>query len=300
MILVTGGAGVMGKRLVHRLASLGHTVRVLTLPGDSVAEGLKIANVEIVYGDITRPDSLAGLANGIDTVYHLAAVILSPMNPDIFMKVNFEGTSNILSECERAKVNHFVYISSASVVYERPNSYSLSKKKAEEIVKASTVSHYTIVRPTLAYEKGGAEEFRHFTDYLLRFPVVPLIGNGAALKSPVYVEDIINGLVAIAGNSKSFGKIYNFSGGSVLSLRRMAEMILAKKGCNKLFVPIPVFVCRLLSVFSMALAKCTGKKPLLTWQTISGVTQNANLDYNLAAIDLGYKPRSFEDGLSVS
>jgi NADH dehydrogenase len=215
----------------------------------------------------------------------------------VFEAVNYHGTANVLAECERAGVSHFIYVSSASVVYDNPNPYSLSKRMAEESVRASTVKYYTIVRPTLAYEKGGAEEFIHFVNYLKKFPIVPFIGNGKSLKSPVYVEDLVNGFTAIADNSKSYGKTYSFSGGSVHSMNDMAQMILDHMGMKKKFIHIPVSVCRLLAVAAMIIAKVTGGRPLLTWQTISGVTQNADLDNSTARLDLCYSPRPFTEGL---
>jgi len=297
MILITGGAGVMGRRLVRKFIAAGKNVRVLTLSGDAEALKLKSEGIEVVFGDVTKRETLEGVAEGVDTVYHLAAVILSPTKPEVFDIVNYHGTANVLAECERAGVSHFIYVSSASVVYDNPNPYSLSKRKAEELVKSSSVKYFTIVRPTLAYEKGGAEEFIHFVNYLKRFPVVPFIGNGKSLKSPVYVEDLVDGFVAIADNKRTFGKTYSFSGGSVHTMNEMAEMILGHMGIRKRFIHIPVFVCRILALVAMVAAKLFGGRPLLTWQTISGVTQNADLDNSSARADLGYAPRTFLEGL---
>jgi NADH dehydrogenase len=297
MILITGGAGVMGRRLVKKFVDAGQKVRVLTLPGDAQAEKLRDKNVDIVFADITETETLTGIADGIDTVYHLAAVILSPNKPEVFDKVNYHGTANILAECERAKVKHFVYVSSASVIYNNSNPYSLSKRRAEEIVRASTVNYYTIVRPTLAYEKDGGEEFIHFVNYLKKFPFVPFIGNGKSLKAPVYVEDLVNGFAAIAGNSKSYGKTYSFSGGSVHTMNDIARMILEHIGIKKKIIHIPISICRLLAFVAIIISRITGGKPLLTWQTISGVTQNADLDNSSARVDLSYCPRTFAVGL---
>ena len=77
----------------------------------------------------------------------------------------------------------------------------------------------------------------------------------------------------------------------------MARMILDHLGINKTFIHIPVSVCRVLAVTAMIISKISGKKPLLTWQTISGVTQNADLDNSSAQEDLGYSPRTFAEGL---
>ncbi len=297
MILITGGAGVMGRRLVERFTSKGKKVRIAVFKGDSMAEKLKGPLVDVCYCDITSHDSLKGIADGVDTVYHLAAIILSPRKAERFEQINHQGTINVIAECEKASVSHFIYISSASVTYGLSNPYSRSKIMAERAVLASAIVNKTIVRPTLAYETGGAEEFSHFVKYLNRFPIVPFIGSGEHLKMPVFVDDIIDGLEAILGNKKSYGKIYNFSGGSTVSLRRMAEMIIAAMGKKKRIIAIPVALCKLLSFVSYGISLVSGKTPLLTWQTISGVTQNAVLDHAEAHEDLGYTPRSFDEGL---
>ena len=76
MILVTGGAGVMGSRLVRGLVEAGNPVRVLTLPNDPLVSRLDGLGVDIRYGDVSKRETLEGLLDGVRTVYHLAAVLL--------------------------------------------------------------------------------------------------------------------------------------------------------------------------------------------------------------------------------
>ena len=298
MILITGGAGMMGRRLCSRLKEDGRNVRILALPGDPAAAELSNKGIQVHYGNIADKESLKGLCDEVDTVFHLAAVILSPLKPERFWKVNYEGTRNLIEFCEKTSVRHFIYISSVSVTYPNSNEYARSKRAAENLVRESTVPHFTIVRPTLVYDNGGGIEFMHFVNYLKRFPVVPFIGRGRALKSPVHADDIIEGLVRIYGNTGAFNKTYNFSGGDEISIRSMAELILKHSGEKKLIFPVPVFLCRLLTIPARLIAVLTGKPPLLTWQTISGITQDANADHHNAAEDLGYSPRTFLRGLS--
>src|SRR5215207_5944420 len=175
--LVTGGAGVMGRRLVKRLLGLGWQVRALVLPGDPLHSRVAELGAEIYEGDVGNAASLAGACAGVDTVYHLAAVIISH-DPAVFQRVNLTGTANVVAEASAAGVEHFVYLSSASVVYPRLTSYAQSKLDAEAVVKAAPGMAYTIVRPTLVYEAGGGQEIMMFLDYLRRFPVVPFIGSG--------------------------------------------------------------------------------------------------------------------------
>ena len=76
-ILVTGAAGVMGSRLVRGLVDDGYQVRALILPQDRLRSRLEEWGCEIREGNVADAASVAGCCDGIDTVYHLAAVIIS-------------------------------------------------------------------------------------------------------------------------------------------------------------------------------------------------------------------------------
>jgi nucleoside-diphosphate-sugar epimerase len=297
MILVTGGAGGMGKRLVRALAARGNQVRVLTLPGDRAAERLRGPLVEVCFGDVSDPSTLSQIMPGVTTVFHLAAILLASGREELFWKINYQGTRNLVSLGEASAVEHFIYVSSASILYPRSNKYARSKLAGEGAVINSRIPHYTIIRPTLAYEDGGAQEFVYFAEYLKRYPLVPFIGNGRALKTPVFVEDIINGLANIPGNPKSYGKTYYFSGSEEIPIRRLAELLLDHMGKKKQIIPIPVFLCRIICVAASALARITGNPSLLTWQTISGITQDLNPDNREAREDLYFNPRPFREGM---
>jgi NADH dehydrogenase len=292
MILVSGGAGVMGSRLVRGLVESGWKVRALTLPNDPFVSRLDGIDCEIVYGDISDPSSLQGVFDGVETVYHLAAIIIAH-DPRLFEEINVNGTRNMVEGAISAGVRHFILVSSASVVYPQTTPYSISKRECERIVKEQKSMNYTIVRPTLAYEKNGGQEFMIFMDYLKKYPVVPFIGRGRSLKNPVHVDDLMRGFLMLAGNERSFGKIYNFSGGEEISIWDLAHLILKHQGIKKPFIPIPVSVCRLLS---MVMEK-TMKRPSLTWNAIAGAIQDANLDHSSATEDLGYHPIGIRDGL---
>jgi len=285
MILITGGSGAMGSVLVKHFALAKHSIRVLCMPNDPTVERIKEFSPDIRFGDISNAIDCAGICDGIATVYHLAAIIIAN-NKTLFDSINVQGTHNIVTEAKRASVGHFIYVSSASVVYGKPTPYSLSKLSAEKIVKQSGLA-FTIVRPTLVYGKQGGQEFDMYLEYLRKFPIVPFIGNGKSLKRPVYVEDITKGLIALCNNKSSVGKTYNFSGGEAISIQAFSRLCLVCLGrANKKIIHIPVWLCKTIAFF-MAM---TMKKPLLSWQTIAGITQDANLDPIEAKNDFGYSP----------
>ena len=292
-ILVSGGVGVMGSRLVKDLAAAGHRVRALTLPGDPFVARLAGVDAEVVFGDITRPETLAGPFEGVTTVFHLAGVILSA-DPSVFRRVNTEGTRNMVNAARRAGAGHFVFVSSTSAI-DPISEYARSKAAAEEIVRSSGMA-WTIVRPTLVYESAGGQEFMGFLESLLKYPVVPFVGRGLALKNPVHVDDMGRGLLAIAGNPKSHGKTYNFTGGEEIAIRDLAKLMLRHQGVSKPFLHIPLPVCRALAF----LMERVMKNPPLTGYAITRIEQNAAPDNSEARRDLGYAPIGVTEGMERS
>ena len=281
---ITGAAGVMGARLSARLRKAGWQVRALVVPGDPLRSRVESVGCEVREGDVSDPASLRGVCDGVDLVYHLAAVIISH-DPTVFQRVNRDGTANVVAEARRSGVGHFVYVSSASVTYPRRTRYAESKLEAERIVTSAGLP-YTIVRPTLVYEQGGGQELMMFLDYLKRFPIVPFIGSGAALKRPVWSEDVVDGLERLASAPIAQGKTYNLSGGEAISMRELAELLLQYHDRPRPLLPVPVWACRA----AAALLAVLMKKPPLTSSAIAGIVNDANLDPTDAIRELGYAP----------
>jgi nucleoside-diphosphate-sugar epimerase len=291
-VLVTGAAGVMGARLVSRLCGAGHRVRALVLPGDKLRARIAALGCEIREGDVSDAATLAGLCAGIDTVYHLAAVIISH-DPGAFERINRQGTANVVAEAARSGVEHFVYVSSASVTYPRRTPYAESKLAAERVVQAAAPGlAHTTVRPTLVYEQGGGQELMMFLDYLRRFPIVPFIGAGEAVKRPVWSEDVVDGLVRLVGNREAWGKTYNFSGAEPISMRELARLLLLHLDRPRPLLPVPVPLCRAVAA-GLALVQT---RPALTTSAIAGIVNDADLDPSEAMRDLGYRPLGVKEG----
>ena len=288
--LITGAAGVMGARLTARLRNAGFQVRALVMPGDPLRSRVDRLGCEVREGDVSDASTLRGLCDGVQLVYHLAAVIISH-DPRAFQRVNRNGTANLVAEAQRSHVGHFVYVSSASVTYPRRTLYAESKLDAEQIVSRAGLP-YTIVRPTLVYEQGGGQELMMFLDYLKRFPIVPFIGSGTALKRPVWSEDVVDGLERLARAPIAHGKIYNFSGGEPISMRDLAQLLLQYHDRPRPLLPLPVWTCRA----AAAVLALVMDKPPLTSSAIAGIVNDANLDPSEAMRDLGYAPLGVREG----
>ena len=203
--LVTGGAGVVGRALCRELLDRGVDVRVLTLPGDALAKSLP-PEVEVFYGDVTDAGSVAPALEGVDTVFHLAAILLSTV-PGAFEKINAGGTRNIVACCKAAGVRRLLYVSSISVT----------------AVKGSGLD-WTIVRPTLVIGDGGGVEFNMFARYVTRFPVYFMPGGGQSKKRPVRSVDLVKGIAAAGLADAAVGKTYALAGPEVLTMAEMARI----------------------------------------------------------------------------
>jgi NADH dehydrogenase len=280
LVLVTGAAGVMGARLVKRLLDAGHRVRALVLPNDPLRSRVEALGCELREGDVSRAETLSGVCEGVSTVYHLAAVILS-RDASVFQRVNRAGTAHLVEQAARSRVRHFVYVSSASVVYPQRTPYAESKLQAEGIVAASGVP-FTIVRPTLVYDRGGGQELLLFLDYLRRFPIVPFIGDGSAVKRPVWAEDVVSGLLGLLDNAKTLGKTYNFSGAEPISMRELSRLLLAHHDRPRPFWHLPVAPCRLLARLAVSLMPSSTFTP----SALAGIVNDADLDPSEAMRDL--------------
>jgi NADH dehydrogenase len=196
--------------------------------------------------------------------------------------------------CTAGCVTHFIHVSSASVVYPKPTPYSISKRLAEDFVRNSTLP-WTIVRPTLVCGQRGGQELDMFLGYLNKFPVVPFIGSGGALKRPVHADDVAAGLIAIAGREKGSNRVYNLSGATAISIMDFAKLLLVYSNKpHKRIIRVPVWICILLA----EVMKRVMKHPPLKWSVIAGITQDADLDPSSAMSDFGYAPQGVESFLA--
>lgn len=284
-ILITGGAGVVGKALCRELLDRGMCVRVLTLPGDTLAKSLP-PQVEVFYGDVTDYESMRPAFDGVDAVFHLAAILLST-KPEAFERINAGGTRNVVSACQDAGIRRLLYVSSISVTYPVLTPYGKSKLAGETAVKESGLD-WTIVRPTLVIGDGGGVEFNMYARYVTRFPVYFLPGGGTAKKRPVRSVDLVKGIASAGLEDSSVGKTYALGGPEIMTMAEMAKRILANSHKRHLMVPLPWWISKRLAV----LKNWIGGTRVSAEQALAGFLYDAVPSIEEAEKDLNYGPKS--------
>lgn len=162
-ILVTGGTGLVGPRLLGRLTAAGVECRALVRPGRDAPEG-----VQRVDGDILSPDSLPAAVKGVTAVIHLAAVFRT-RDDDRIWTVNREGTRNLIAAVERHAPQARFLLASTSNVYDADSThpgreddpvaptlaYPASKVEAERMLRASGLTWGILRLPFIYGDQDG-------------------------------------------------------------------------------------------------------------------------------------------------
>ena len=247
--LVTGGAGFLGAALSNRLNRDGHQVRVIDdlSAGDP---GQLADEVLFTRGDVSDRPKLWTLLQDVDCVYHLAARVLvseSILYPRRYNEVNVGGTVSVMEAMRDAGVRRVVFTSSGAVYGEqadqpvredqRPNPqspYAVSKLAAEYYVRtigALWGIETVVLRIFNAYGPGQHLPPSHP-------PVVPrflrqgrqggslvIFGGGGQTRDFVYVDDVVDALVAAAMASDVDRRIINVGSGRETSINELVSLV---------------------------------------------------------------------------
>jgi len=243
-ILVTGAAGYLGNQTVKRLVAVGRPARALVRRKAKAEIRLKdVADrVEIVEGDVTRPESLKAAMDGVETVIHFVAIAMEK-GGQTYEAVNYQGTVNALRAAEEAGVERFINMSQNGASSDLPYRFLASKGRAQEAVAASSIK-WTALRPSAIF--GPQDEFFNSFARLLRMTplIFPLIGGGAAKFQPVSVYDVVEAVIRCLNDESTIGDELALGGPEVLTLGEIERRIIEALDTWRLLLPVPVALLR--------------------------------------------------------
>jgi uncharacterized protein YbjT (DUF2867 family) len=186
-VLVTGGTGFVGPKVVHALRAAGKEVRALVRRPER-AQTLEAWGCEPVQGDMTDAASLRRAAEGCDTVVHLVA-ILAGRTAD-FERVMEQGTRDLVAAAQEGGARRFVLMSALGTDADTKDlvPYYHAKWEMEQTVKESGLDH-VIFRPSFVFGRGGGA-LQIFLRQVRWSPVTPIVGPGTSRLQPIWVEDV--------------------------------------------------------------------------------------------------------------
>lgn len=288
MILVTGGTGYLGRALVARLIEQGERVRVL-------CRHPRKFGGELCLGDVTDPAQVDKAMQGVQVVYHLAALVDHYAETDQLNRVNVQGTVNVVESAVRHGVSRFVHCSSVSA---EPGggstAYGRSKIEAEKRLKPYQ-QHIPIItiRPGPVYD-----EERNNLQRLIRFACLSHLCPLLLPDVPIHLASRKNVTEAflLARTSGIPGKAYAVCDRHELKRSALARVIQDATAAVALPIPLPLFapVLYVTALCCEGLNSVLGLRPLIDRHYLRVLTRERKYDISLARNDLGYDPAPTE------
>lgn len=308
MILVTGGTGFIGSHLVERLVAQGRAVRCLVRRTSSV-RNLPLASIELTEGDLETGAGLAAALRGADTVIHLAGVTKARIPAD-YLRGNAAATAQLLRAA--GDVRRFVHVSSLAAAGPSPGDrplteedpplpvshYGRSKLAGELLVRHSPLcGRAVIVRPPVVYGPRDRDVYQVIRAVARGW--VLQIGSVRRYFSLVYVEDLVDGLMAAADREGAGGAVFYMAHSSPASWDEFGSTAARLMGRRVRALAIPEKAAHALGLCAEWWTRLSGKPGILSRDKVAeACCAGWVCDPGRARRELGFcAPTSLEDGL---
>jgi len=321
-ILITGAGGFIGSHVVNHLLADGEKPERLRLliSENSKIDKLFTTPLEIVRGDIRNKAFVKKAVEGVEIIYHVAALSgLKGTTYRDYKEVNVDGTQNLLDASSKNKLQKFVFFSTIAVyglpawtgdiinwdeTHKKTYSevYGQSKYEAEKRVLKlydRVKMPYTIIRPTSVYgprDKGQLYELYK----AIKNHTFVMIGNGKNKMDYVFVKDLVKG-ARLAQLSSSQASEYILGGDQPIEFSSIVRFV-AKSIDTKIFpLSIPTSLGLALANITQGVAKIMGIQAPLFPTRVRVMTTNYYYSIRKAKKELNYRPVvSFEKGIMIT
>jgi NADH dehydrogenase len=288
-IFLTGGTGFVGSAL--RQALEGRPLRVLVRNWQD-AEAIRSPMVEVVVGDVARPESLRGVMDGCEAVIHLVAVI-AEVGGATFDAVIRRGTINTVAEANHAGVRRFLHMSALGARNDPRFGYFEAKWQAEQAVTRSQIP-WTLFRPSVIF--GPGDEFiTTLAGLVRRAPVIPVVGSGETLFQPVSIQDVTAAYVRALDDPSTAYQTYALGGGAVYTYEAMIDVIAHRIGVSKPKIHVPVGLMKIVVGVTKPLPRSL--RPPVTMEQLKMLAIDNATNASATSTLIGRQPMRLEDGL---
>lgn len=313
-ILVTGGAGFIGRHLVDRLLADGYRVIAFDLPGVRTPAAWA-GRVQVIAGDIADADDVRRAMQGVGTVFHTAAVVSDWAPAAEYERVNLQGSRHVFDQAV-AQGSRVVLLSSMAAYGDHIGRtllhedlppappigiYSDYKQRQEALAwryHREQGMALTVVRPSKVYGPGS-KPWVHEAANALRSGKPTLIGGGNVTAGLVYVDNLVDILVRAAALPQAVGRLYNGYDGTPVTLRQyftdLARIVAAPPPRS-----MPMAAARLLAGVLGSTARLLRRRtrPLLTRESLRMISSDYRISTERTRTELGFQPLvTYAEGL---
>lgn len=298
-ILVTGSSGFIGNALINKLSSENYDVIGLY---HKIKPQKKINNVEYFKGDITDFDSLKKVVKDADVVFHCAAKLSDYGKRKDFLKVNFEGTKNLVELSQQYNVKRFIFLSHFDYEnVEKIGYYSESKKLAEKyLIEKNKNENFPsiIIQPGNVYGPGRAV-WVLFPLKAIKDNRIALVDNGNGIFLHTYIDNLVDALIKTINAKNAIGNIIQITDGDndiswgeyLNSLAKLAGKKEIRRNISK---KNALFIARIFEISN----KIFGLKPIFSPTTVYLLSNKKKVSIKTANKILNYDPAiKYKEGM---
>jgi NADH dehydrogenase len=293
LIAVFGGTGFIGRHLVPLLLRSGATVRLAVRHPGRVQMTTEPAQApELIQADVLDDLAVGAAIAGADAVVNLIG-ILTETTTQTYRAIHVEGTRRVALAAQRHGVMRLIHISALGASATSPAISDQTKAEGEQAVRAA-FPQATIVRPGPVFGEDD-HFFSRFIAMIRSSPVLPLIGGGMTKFQPVFVDDMIAGLLELLKRPETAGKTYEFGGPQVYSFKVLLELLLTALNRQRALIPIPYPLAEM----QAALLELLPNPPLTRDQVRLLKTDKVVSGAEPTLGDLGVQSRPLEEFLTI-
>ncbi|MCC5877419.1 MAG: NAD(P)H-binding protein [Candidatus Sumerlaeia bacterium] len=281
-VLVAGGTGHTGERLVRRLIRSGHDVSFISRKSDEdpIVAALIRAGATHHDGDFHRCWTAWEALKGMDALVSCA-------------HIRYAGSC--VQACRRAGVKRYLQMSSTRRYTKWPCETSREVIRGEAVIVKSGLE-YTILRPTMIFGGRRDANITRLVEWFRRHRWFPIFGDGKNLLQPVYVEDLVYAMVSALEKGTSVGKDYTLAGPAPIEYAQFLRETAAAVGVANPFLPkIPRQPVLMASRFLSPLLGSRG----LSGEQIQRLGEDKTADINRAISELNFSPHSYRDAINL-
>lgn len=303
-VLVTGAAGFTGSNLCNRLAE--QNADVLAFVRSNGAKASFHPNVRVLSGDLTKKEDCTRAVEGVDTVFHVAAVFRNVNVTDSHLtSVHVDATEHLVRAAKAANCRRFVHTSTIGVhghvkngpgdeetEFSPGDAYQITKAQGEiravELAKELGLD-LTVVRPCAIYGPGDTRFLKLVKPINKRRFV--MIGDGEARYHFVHIDDLVSGYLLAGEVDAAVGEAFLIGGSEAPTLNELAGDIAGILDVSAPKLKVPIGPVKAAAWLCERVSGLLNVEPILHRRRLAFFTKNREFSIAKAKRLLGYEPK---------
>ncbi len=248
-IVILGGTGFLGTRLVARLIKDGHQVTVLSRDREQHRHLLVLPGLTLENCDVYHEPQLSEQFRGKDVVINLIGILNERgFSGAGFRRAHVELTQHVLQAARSAGVPRLLQVSALKAAPNAPSYYLRSKGEAEKLIRDQTTLDWTIFQPSVLFGPGDSF-LNRFAGLLGAIPFVFPLARPNARLQPVSVDDVVDALLRCLHGGASSHQTYELGGPQVYTLKEIVSLVAKLTRRRRWILGLPNFAGRMQACF---------------------------------------------------